>query len=158
MSKIAEIELLDFSGSIGGEHVMASIFCGEERIRDVEYVLDSKAAARFNKKEEVRGRLGRYMVGDKSDRFWSRQEAIDFCEKLIKEKWPHVELILEGLNGACGPQRVVWAKDVKRFEVLKAISDVFEEMYRITYDPFKKFGEPVQKLYECWTAWTEELE
>lgn len=155
MSKIACIDFLDMSASLGGEHIYATVHIGNQTFRNLQYTLDSYYASKFNKKEEVRGCLGRYKVGDKSERFWSEVHAINHCIEFVRKNFPEVRLILVG--DELNPSRVVWCADKEIWKVLGACYNVLKEMYKTTHDPFAHFPKETKKLWALWDEWIKKL-
>jgi hypothetical protein len=96
---VVDINITDFSVSIGGEHLYASLsghIDGKyERFSDIQHPLSQKEATYLNKKDsEYGGMSNGYKKGDMSERFESYDDVKRYVKLVWKDHFPDGELLV----------------------------------------------------------------
>ena len=93
----AVLELLDWSASIGGEHITASLKGyrdGKYHDEELQHTLTQAEAARLNLKDRASG--ARYRKGERTQRFETREAAIAEARRVWKQVFPEAKALLVG--------------------------------------------------------------
>jgi hypothetical protein len=149
--KIVEIALTCWEGSIGGEHYNAKMYCDNERIDEVTYKINKAQARMFNDKDETKGWGGgffRWKAGDETERFWSKEDAVNRCVELALQKWQNVGLIVVGSD--CNPSEPAWCYDEKVKQKLYDLWLDAESLYKQVCDPFEYFPDETKQIWGEW--------
>lgn len=111
MKDIVILEILDWSVSIGGEHVTGTLH-GEENGKyktvKVKHPLSASEALYLNKKEECSS-LSRHKPGESNSRFETEAELIKAAKKIWKIEFPKARALMKGSGCVADPQEVLVA-------------------------------------------------
>ncbi len=120
---VAYIEFLDWSASIGGEHLYAKLIFSKDKKDnriELEHKMSQEMATYLNKKDGIDPSFG-YKKGDITIRFNTSQEALKIARKTCAKLFPEVDIILKGSPASV--TEVLWAKD-------KSIKTKINKLYK----------------------------
>jgi hypothetical protein len=127
--KKAYLHIITWVGTIVmyADHYYGSIRFGDERV-EVRYKLTVADAKRFNRAES--GAIGprtirKYNPGDESTRFSDRNKLIKEAIKLFKKDDHGYEILIEGDNSICDPQKILVGPNKIKAEA-NALCDEFD--------------------------------
>jgi len=129
---IAYLDLLDWSASIGGEHLYAKlIFTKNKECHRIELQnkMSQEMATYLNKKDETTDYC-EYKEGDLTLRFNNVKEALIEARKTCKKLFPEVDIIFRGSACSASVQEVLWAKDKT---VKTKINKWYKEAVKLNY-------------------------
>jgi hypothetical protein len=127
---IAYLELLDWSVSIGGEHLYAKlIFSKDKKDYRIELTqkLSQEMATQLNKKD---GTIDLYRKGEPTLRFNNVKEALIEARRTCKELFPEVDIIFRGSSSWASVQEVLWAKDKS---IKTKINKLYKEAMKLNF-------------------------
>lgn len=103
------LELLDWSVSVGGEHITATLsnHCDGKYVRhDLQHALTQAEADRLNAKDRLPGYacLAKYKAGDLSQRFFTAADVVAAARKQWRKLFPHAAVLIRGSSSVADPQ------------------------------------------------------
>jgi hypothetical protein len=129
---VAYIEFLDWSASIGGEHLYAKLIFSKDK-KDNRIELQNKMSqemANYLNKKDGTNEYCAYKEGDLTLRFNNVKEALMEARKTCKKLFPEVDIILKGSPGWASVTEVLWAKDKT---VKTKINKWYKEAVKLNY-------------------------
>lgn len=131
MNNYIVLEISTWCGmSFGAEHYYGTLkgyIKGEMVHRDIEKTLTVKEANYLSKKDDWK-----YKVGNKTNRFTSKDEIRKIALKEWKKLFPNGSVLLEGSVSSAEPMKVLWTK---RTAYTKKLNQIYEENENIPHVP-----------------------
>ena len=147
--KLYSLYITEWSFSSGGEHFNGSIKWGKNKEHRLKYKLSEKQASLLNKKDgsafgSCFACLGK---GDKSSRFFLKQDLIDCALKWCSKKYG---ILTTGDEN--NPGNILWSsEDSPVINRLKELGKQAEDWHDESDDPWRDFGDDV--VDKVWDEW-----